>query len=69
VSSGYVATEKIKECIDVEDDSDRSVVDRNLDTTEEVADPVRFLASPAASFVTGESVTPMGPPLTPEQSI
>ncbi|WP_029602002.1 SDR family NAD(P)-dependent oxidoreductase [Halococcus hamelinensis] len=64
VSPGYVATETIKERMGV-DDPDRSDVDREIGTPGEVADLVRFLASPAASFVTGRSVVIKGPPVTP----
>ena len=47
VSPGFIATETVKERMGVDDDPDRTTVDRSLGRTEEVADVVRFLASPA----------------------
>lgn len=43
---------------------DRGPVDREVGTPHEVADTVRFLASDAASFVTGQTIAPTGPPHT-----
>jgi len=44
------------------DDIDREEVDRRIGVSEEISDVARFLASPAASFVVGETVTAGGVP-------
>ncbi|MEF8853174.1 MAG: SDR family oxidoreductase [Haloarculaceae archaeon] len=44
------------------EDVDRETVDRTVETSEEVADVAHFLASDAASFLTGETVAPRGVP-------
>lgn len=41
---------------------DRSTVDRRIGTTEEIADVVQFLASPAASSMVGETIEAKGTP-------
>lgn len=41
---------------------DRSVVDRDIGAVEEVADVIRFLASPAASHITGQTLPVAGVP-------
>ncbi|WP_438267671.1 SDR family NAD(P)-dependent oxidoreductase [Halorussus limi] len=63
VAPGFVGTEKVRDNLGVDREIDRSRPDRNIGTPGEVADLVRFLASPAASFVDGETVEITGTPL------
>lgn len=46
------------------DVTDRESVARDVGTPHEVADTVRFLASGAVSFITGQTIAPTGPPHT-----
>lgn len=65
IAPGFIATPGVLDLRnqDLEiDDIDRETVERELGRTEEVADVVQFLASPAASFMTGENVTVRGVP-------
>ena len=63
VAPGYVATPGLASQMGIEaEDIDRADPDRNVGTSEEIADVVRFLASDAASFLTGETVSPRGVP-------
>lgn len=48
------------------DEIDRTDVDRQTGTTSEIADVVEFLASPASSFVVGETLSVRGVPLHTE---
>ncbi|MBX0293783.1 SDR family NAD(P)-dependent oxidoreductase [Haloarcula nitratireducens] len=70
VAPGYVATPGLESQMGISaDEVDRESVDRNVGVSEEIADAVRFLASDAASFVTGQTLSPRGvPPIeeTPE---
>jgi len=63
VNPGFIATERVREQLGIEGMPDRDDADRDVGTPEEVADAVRFLASDAASFVTGQTVAPTGTPL------
>ena len=63
VAPGYVATPGVEAQMGVSPgEIDRETVDRTVGTSAEVADVVQFLASDAASFLTGETVTPRGVP-------
>ena len=67
VAPGFVATPGVAAQMGVEaDDVDREDVARRIGTPEEVADVVQFLASPAASYLVGETVTVAGVPQNPE---
>lgn len=63
IAPGTVATPSVSDRIGVDaGDVDRSEVDRNIGTSEEIADAAQFLASPAASFLDGETLTAKGAP-------
>jgi len=63
IAPGFVATPGLEAQMGVSaDDVDRGEVDRRIGVSEEIADAVRFLASPAASFVVGETLTAGGVP-------
>ena len=63
VAPGYVATPGLASQMGITaDDVDRETVDRTVGTSEEIADVAHFLASDAASFLTGETVAPRGVP-------
>lgn len=63
VAPGFVATPGLASQMGIEaDELDRDDVDRRVGRSEEIADVVQFLASPASSFVNGETVTPAGVP-------
>jgi len=63
VAPGFVATPGVASKMGVTaDDVDRSDVDRQVGLPEEVADAVQFLASPASSYVVGETLVVKGTP-------
>ncbi len=63
IAPGFVATPGVASQMGVTaDEIDREDVDRRIGTSEEIADVAQFLASPAASYLTGETVTPRGVP-------
>ncbi|AFK20705.1 glucose 1-dehydrogenase (plasmid) [Haloferax mediterranei ATCC 33500] len=63
IAPGFVATTGVERQMGVSaDDIDREEVQRRIGTTEEIADLAQFLASPAASYVIGETVTAQGVP-------
>lgn len=63
IAPGYVATPGVEQQMGVSaDDVDRETVDRRVGESREIADITRFLASDAASFMTGETVVAQGVP-------
>ena len=63
VAPGYVATPGLESQMGISAEAiDRETVDRTVGVEAEIADVVQFLASDAASFLTGETITPKGKP-------
>ncbi|MFC3476533.1 SDR family NAD(P)-dependent oxidoreductase [Halobacterium litoreum] len=63
IAPGFVATPGLESQMGISaDDIDRETVDKRVGVSEEIADAARFLASPAASFVVGETLTAGGVP-------
>ncbi len=65
VSPGIVDTPGVKQVTDVTVHPNRSDPNRRIGMPEEIADIIRFLASPAASYITGEVITAKGVPSSP----
>jgi len=63
IAPGFVATPGVESQMGVSaEDIDRESVERRIGTAGEIADLARFLASPAASYVVGETITAAGVP-------
>lgn len=64
VAPGLIQTPGVAETLEISDDEmpSREQVDRRIGYPEEIADVVHFLASPSASFVTGETLSAKGVP-------
>jgi len=63
IAPGFVATPGVESQMGVSaGDVDRSTVERRMGLSEEIADIAQFLASPASSYIVGETVTAAGVP-------
>jgi 3-oxoacyl-[acyl-carrier protein] reductase len=63
IAPGFVATPGVESQMGVTaDEINRDEVDRKIGTSAEIADIAQFLASPASSYITGETVTARGVP-------
>ena len=56
VAPGWIATEGMKQYGDDLDELAKFVPMGRMGTAEEVADTIAFLASPAASYITGQTI-------------
>ncbi|OIB55911.1 SDR family NAD(P)-dependent oxidoreductase [Natrialba sp. SSL1] len=63
IAPGFVATPGVESQMGVSAENiDREEVARRIGTVDEIADITQFLASPAASYVVGETITAQGVP-------
>jgi len=63
IAPGFVATPGVASQMGVTaDEVDREDVERRIGVSEEIADVAQFLASPASSYVVGQTVTAAGVP-------
>ncbi|MDS0475577.1 SDR family NAD(P)-dependent oxidoreductase [Natrinema sp. 1APR25-10V2] len=68
IAPGFVATPGVESQMGVSADNiDREEVARRIGTVEEIADVTQFLASPASSYVVGETITVQGVPQIEEE--
>ncbi|ADJ15858.1 SDR family NAD(P)-dependent oxidoreductase [Halalkalicoccus jeotgali] len=67
IAPGFVATPGVESQMGVSaDEIDRASVERRIGLSEEIADIAQFLASPASSYVIGETITAGGVPRVEE---
>ena len=70
IAPGFVATPGVAEQMGVTAEAiDRTSVDRRIGTSAEIADIAQFLASPASSYLVGETVTAKGVPRIEEPEV
>ncbi|MFC6798077.1 MULTISPECIES: SDR family NAD(P)-dependent oxidoreductase [unclassified Haladaptatus] len=63
IAPGFVATPGVASQMGVTgEDIDRTAVKRRIGLSEEIADIAQFLASPASSYIVGETITAQGVP-------
>ena len=63
IAPGFVATPGVETQMGISAGNiDRSEVERRIGLSEEIADITQFLASPAASYIVGETITAAGVP-------
>ncbi|WP_254761608.1 SDR family NAD(P)-dependent oxidoreductase [Natrinema marinum] len=63
IAPGFVATPGVESQMGISADTiDREEVGRRIGTVEEIADVTQFLASPASSYMVGETITVQGVP-------
>ena len=63
IAPGFVATPGVESQMGITADNiDRETVNRRMGVSEEIADITQFLASPAASYIVGETITAAGVP-------
>ncbi|WP_254767951.1 SDR family NAD(P)-dependent oxidoreductase [Salinilacihabitans rarus] len=68
IAPGFVATEGVEDQMGVSaEEVDRETVDRRMGTVEEIADLAQFLASPASSYLVGETIEAAGKPAIMEE--
>ncbi|AGB38512.1 SDR family NAD(P)-dependent oxidoreductase [Natronococcus occultus] len=63
IAPGFVATKGVENQMGISaDEVDRTEVERRMGTVDEIADLAQFLASPASSYIVGETITAQGVP-------